>query len=368
MPTRTHIDPFAPGHPPSRAELEGYLRGELDADQAHAVERWLENDPLTREALEGLVMPGALDAMSSMKAPVAGRSGQWWKAGGVMVTVAIVGALLWTVLGKGTEDAPEEAQVQPPTPIEEPFTAIPPDTGTAAAELTLRIEQARDVPESLQVGHTGTDLHNAEIAEVELDRTHDMLIPVSTLPPPAPDQALPEKKVLAPSKENRQLLFLHNLKLVSPKELYRVDPLMDLEIGGVDARYADADAQRTEQPPQRTMKYTAYMDIALGHFAKGRHKQCLQELRVVLRQYPDDVNALFYGGLSCYNLAMYEDAERYLARAWHHPISTFHEEAQWYHARSVLAGQGLASALPLLRAVADAGGFYAERAALELRK
>ena len=66
MPTRTHIDPFAPGHPPSQAELEGYIRGELDADQAHAVERWLESDPLTREALEGLGMPGALDAMRSM--------------------------------------------------------------------------------------------------------------------------------------------------------------------------------------------------------------------------------------------------------------------------------------------------------------
>ena len=97
MPTRTHIDPFAPGHPPSQAELEGYIRGELDADQAHAVERWLESDPLTREALEGLGMPGALDAMRSMKAPEAGRSGTWWRTGTVIVSLAIVAALLYSV-------------------------------------------------------------------------------------------------------------------------------------------------------------------------------------------------------------------------------------------------------------------------------
>ena len=103
------------------------------------------------------------------------------------------------------------------------------------------------------------------------------------------------------------------------------------------------------------------MDEALGRFAENDHKGCLDDLRFLLAQYPDDVNALFYGGLCAYNLGMYDRARALLHRAATHPVDVFNEEAAWYHALT-LERLGADGALDAFVRISANEGFYAEQA------
>ena len=57
-----------------------------------------------------------------------------------------------------------------------------------------------------------------------------------------------------------QLLFLHDLKLVHPKELYGNDPQLDLTDEHVAARFADQSARDSLRSQDRLVPYTQFME------------------------------------------------------------------------------------------------------------
>jgi tetratricopeptide (TPR) repeat protein len=166
-------------------------------------------------------------------------------------------------------------------------------------------------------------------------------------------------------RSSRQLLYLHDLKLVHPDEIYADREQLLAPPGGVPA-----DRSGPGQDPQsldsRAVPYVDFMDDLLGSFSRGDHRTALADLRELLSQHPDDVNGLFYAGLCCYNLGMFDRAAYFFDRAAHHPINTFDEEAAWFHALSVDQRGEPGDATELFRSIADQGGFYAERAKARL--
>ena len=181
-----------------------------------------------------------------------------------------------------------------------------------------------------------------------------------TIEPPLPDPAPP--RPLRAVRSGRRLVFLHDLKLVDPSELYPVDPLVNAGPKGVDARFADRSSQEAAREPLRTMRYLDFMDRALGRFAQHDHRATLQELEFLLKQYPDDVNARFYAAICDYQLGRYTEALEGFSRVATHEVDSFAEEARWYRALSTERAKGKETARALYQAVADGGGFYADRA------
>ena len=111
------------------------------------------------------------------------------------------------------------------------------------------------------------------------------------------------------------------------------------------------------------LHYNAFMDDALDKFVRNDHKGCLEELRFLLNQYPDDVNALFYAGLCSYNLGLNVRAKDFLHRAATHPVDVFDEEAQWYYALTLERIGDRDAAQDAFDRISQQGGFYAPRAA-----
>jgi tetratricopeptide (TPR) repeat protein len=197
----------------------------------------------------------------------------------------------------------------------------------------------------------------ARIEREAMERIAPRTSATSTATDPAPP-ATPKGNV----RTSRQLLFLHDLKVVHPQELYANVPALGDDPANVLARYTDSSTQRTDRAEQRRVQYIAFMEDALGKFVRNDHKGCLEELRFLLQQYPDDVNALFYAGLCSYNLGMNERARSFLHRAATHSIDVFDEEATWYHALSLeQLGETEAAQGSFARIVAR-NGFYAQRA------
>ena len=70
---------------------------------------------------------------------------------------------------------------------------------------------------------------------------------------------------------------------------------------------------------------------------------------MVLAQYPDDVNALFYGGYCAYQNEDFVLAETWLTRSLESPIGTFREENKYHLAKVYMARYKLEEARTLLR-------------------
>lgn len=362
MATRTYTDLLGPEGTPTRATLELYVRGELSASERHAVERCMEADPLVRDAVEGLQLPGALSAMSTMKPPpgTGGPSVIWSRT---LLALALIGAgwaatLLWT----------KETPAPLPVVVQIALTDQPFRADSAIAVVKQELAAAEALPVAAQIGHEPA--HQRPVVVRDTSSIAATIIPpvdpAAALSPETQPSASPEIVRTAPTPgSNRQLAFVHDLKLVDPSELYAHVPVIN-DPGGVPASFADAD-QRTERTePPRVMRYMDFMEEALGRFDANDHRGCLRELLFLLSQYPKDINARFYAGLCCYNLGLNDRAMSYLGAVVNDPVDTFREEADWYLALAQERAHGPGTARGAFERIASAKGFYAAKAELKL--
>ncbi|MBL7950679.1 MAG: hypothetical protein JNM62_03065 [Flavobacteriales bacterium] len=358
-------DPFKPSGDLSPATLKAYLEGRLDAAAAHEVELHMESDPLLRDAEAGLRLPGACAGAGALNAHRPTGAGSSWAVWALSAIVVSTAGTLWYA-------SIDPAGTAAKDPVHAQGTEVPSLTRGAAA---VRIQQqeiqaAIEIPESLHIGHSIGERHALSALSVQASAptdtaariTVDPVQPRTTAPPLAGD-AIEGMALRRHQRPSMQLVYLHDLKLIHPKEVYGRSPEVDATATGVDARFSNAAERDQASMQERRVAYLTFMDEALEKFVQNDHKGCLEDLRFVLAQYPDDVNALFYAGLCCYNLGMNERAERFLERAAHHSFPVFDEEAEWYHA---LALQRLGEQGPAQEAfhrIVRAQGFYAGRAA-----
>ncbi len=355
MPIRSTPEPFAPGTPPDRDTLLAYAEGRLDDAQQHAVEQHLEADPMLREAMEGMTMPGAMGALPKLDR-MRPYTKPWapWTLAGMLVIVA--GA--WLILSPILERQEPAMTILP----EQPVVADDPIELNIPLEVT-EIDAAVEQPESLRIGHLTSDRHIQQAASatsVEREPVPERIIggsmPKDLGKPPAPP--IPEK---GPRTVTR-LIYLQGFKLAHPDDLRYKDPHNVGPGGSVRARFEDRHAQDAAEDPHRTMGYVPFMDRALTRFKRNDHKGTLEELRHLMEQFPDDVNALFYAGLCCYNLGMYQHARALLHRAATHAVPVFDEEAAWYHALTLERLGEHTAAQEAFGRIAAQGGFYAAQA------
>jgi hypothetical protein len=366
-PKFTH--PFASVEPPSPEQLKAYLAGQLSGEEAHMIERALEDDALLREAVEGLQEPDAMIGLKGLdehrpNGPRPSGPGPLLLVGAIAGMALVAG--IWLVVsplmdstGTSTHLPPAEDRNSAPE-----VYAAPSQPALDATEIAAAVEQ----PESLRIDHVEV-VRNAPVREARVPIERETGVrPISSTRPLEPVVDPVRTRPERAPRASRQLLYLHDLKLVHPKELYSAIPDIDPAKLGVSAQYPDrSDLQRGSEE-QRLQAYTAFMEAALGKFSRNDHKGCLEDLRFLLEQYPDDVNALFYAGLCSHNLALYGRARSYLHRAATHDFDTFYEEAVWYHALTLeRMGEVDAAREAYARIVAE-DGFYAERASTRLRK
>lgn len=348
MTMETH--PFAPVTTPTPEQWHRYLRGELGARERHAVERAIEQDPLLRDALDGVAVPGGLAGMEQLRAqrPSAANGARWpWVLGGSLLLVALA---WWSRPGTRTN-----------TPAHASVTVVAPVTVAERVAFAQEVEEATPLPPAEQVGPAAVERFIVRDAvRIEREPPPARMEPHGTTVERGTPETAPDGVRL--HHKGRRLMFLHDLKAVDPVELYPPDRLLQVRVGAVEAPYADAPSQSHARANAPVMAYRDFLDEALGRFAAGDRRGCLEDLFFLLDQYPEDVNALFYAGLCAHELGLSERAMRHLQLARDHRVDSFAEEAAWYHALALLRARGLEAAHAELQAVAAAGGFYAARA------
>ncbi len=108
--------------------------------------------------------------------------------------------------------------------------------------------------------------------------------------------------------------------------------------------------------------YYDYLRKSMSFFAEGRYKKALNRYLLILDQYPEDLNALFYGGLSYHNLGKNEEAIVFFDKIINGDVYVFNEEALWYKTKALIKLKKNTEAKSILEEIIAHGGFYTQEA------
>ena len=179
-----------------------------------------------------------------------------------------------------------------------------------------------------------------------------------------------EKKI-ASKRFAAKEYYPEDLKLVDYRA-YRNSNIVEtrqLELIGLPANMEDENDEQDEMVwKDVNIPYDEYIRKTLRYFNKGNYKKALSRFETVIKSYPDDINALFYGGLCYYNLGNNENAIEYFQKTAIHTYSNFDEEALWFLALSYRNLKLYDKAKGILKEISASKGFYAKQAANLLEK
>lgn len=354
---------------PTEQELIQYHEGKLDRTRVREIEELALDHPMLMEALEGyavLATPGTSSGESSV-----GHSGMWkfWLGGAVVLGVAASVFLLNNAASKQENSVQKMAE-----PAKEILFAEPVDTsGQVLAEVRQLPEQEKVIIQKQEprvfidildpVGYeepiSPIDTHSyPRIVNKDVTLRNDNLEYKSA--------GEVEIKRHAGIIYMGKILFIRNFKIIDYTLMRRSDWATLEPEGGVEAQFEDEDKQRESKRQQdkteQTVGYIEFMDEAMAFVEKQQWKQAIPRFEMVLAQYPDDVNALFYGGYCAYQNEDFVLAETWLARSLESPIGTFREENKYHLAKVYMARYKLEEARTLLREIVAAKGFYTVQA------
>jgi len=362
MPTRTHTDPFSPRAPLTREQLQRYARGELSPAEQREVELHAEHDPLVREAMAGLALPGAIPALQGLSEPPGISAPGWgtWVIGGTGAVV-IVGCILWYASGSWATSTTGTKPTTSPKTIPEETIAKRTDSLLNA----VRVEIAATTPLALEVRASVS--HDDRF--IQRDTIGVEPLPVRPLGLPHV-LGSPAQQLQSDAPPAHHLLYLHNFKLVDPKDLYGEGAPKFYSLGVPANGTASEQEVHVDTMPQRppaNIPYLDYMDDALAAYARGEQHLALNDMLFLLGQYPDDVNGQFYAGLCCYDLGMFIRARSWFDQVKQNKMDEFNEEADWYEALAVERMDGGVAAHDRFDRIAKTGGFYAAKAQEHLK-
>lgn len=134
---------------------------------------------------------------------------------------------------------------------------------------------------------------------------------------------------------------------------------------------ARAKGAQTEKPQSyeyttTEYEYDDYLELALRDYENGHLAEAINKFTTIDEHYPQDVNASFYKGLCFYELENYGHARTMFEQILAQENNVFHEEANFYKARTLIAQKQYTAGKALLQQIVDRKGFYSERAAKQL--
>ncbi len=351
MTSGTNKHPFAPGPAITRDQLLAYVEERASAREQFEVEFAMEHDPLLADAIEGYKIPGAIDGLKELEEHRPGSSFNPWNwSFPIVLMIAILSIPIRVDQQNGTAVQIAEEQI-----------------GVIREEIPFQIETEEKIEELTEI-HSEGDLELIVPTAANIDRngTIEHLRPIKIDLPTTISRDEGSLPIARKERSGLQLHYVHDLKILHPKELYPFDPMVELANGSVTADRSDRSGNDLKilQPVEES--YLNYMDHALKHF-RTDPRLCLEELIHLLDQYPDDPNALFYAGMCHLETRNFRSAAHYLSRALKHRSGVFNEEADFYHAIAIEGKGDRKAATRALEKIAEENGFYSGRARERIR-
>jgi TolA-binding protein len=108
--------------------------------------------------------------------------------------------------------------------------------------------------------------------------------------------------------------------------------------------------------------YFSYLKETMKLFDKKTYTLALENFNAILNTYPDDINALFYGGLCYFEQKQYNKSIAFFDQARKNSFLNFREEAEWLLLQSYVESNDFEKANALKNEIVNGNGFYAKQA------
>lgn len=353
----------------NKKHIEDYLAGKLSPKEANALEKKALDDPFLYEAIQGFEENPAAAKQFLKKGKYTGI--------GLSLLVICVGIGITYLL-------------LPKTNTDNEILVLNSSNDSIQSDEVVILEEIRNdkMDSSLEAMHIDESLRHLDANEVAQDQGKHYPIKndLSTTLPMEDEEPIiihdneipdPTKSQLSPEEihgwgEGVPYDYLSNLYVVDYRKIERVKNTVSykrMELGGTSAAFESEEMQANNELIEVEVKvsYWEYLGKAMQRFEAGDYKASLNQYLIILQQYPEDLNALFYGGLCFYNFGEFEKAIDYFEQIEQSDLNGFKEEALWYQAKSFIELGLTKEAGKILEIIIVKGGFYTEKA-IQLKK
>ena len=348
----------------SKEDIKNYLKGNLNEQEKRAIEGKIESADFNTEAMEGFEsVSNSSVGFKKAEKRINSRLNKFkFNFNAILLTLTSLFIVGFTILILFPETSTNKKLRLTKNKIKEQITEI--------IELT---DSAIDVAETLPINEiisSSEIIVNSPIkaeksdnlnAVINKKRTNE-IIKMKMREAVKIDVENNYKKPI--SIINSPHAYLHQLLVFNYKERESIKKeKIKTELSGLPAAYETTqDDALNIQIHIKEIPYNEFLKGALLDFRKNKFKTALKQFKVILKQYPNDINALFYGGLCYYNIKQQGKAIEHFDACIIHSYSIFEEEANWYKAKSLYEKGNYNLSKEVLNNIIVEKGFYSKLA------
>jgi len=334
-------------------KIRRYLNGEMAAAEAEEFLQMAKNDPFLADALEGYQISGAspndtLELKSRVIKPKRTKLVRWTI--GLSVAASLILIAFYTVSimspGIGHTGIKSAQNIIVIKPIIETVDTIENDDSVFISENNIRpyTAEIRIMPEKVIVPESIAPLY-----------VNKQLIVENNIP----DNQLESTYKY---RSNHFYSYIGSFKVVD----YRYDKRINKENLEIVDNSTVFTANRTNLIPASEMSYVGFLQNALDKYKNGNYHDALADFNIILDQYPNDANAVFYKALCYYKLGDNEKSLNLFDKTLASRVNTFHEESNWYKGLILKEEKQYAAAEKVLQEIVNDNGYYGVQAKIEL--
>lgn len=366
----------------SEKDIKDYLDGKLSQEERNAIEQKSQNSALETEALEGFeANPKAIALLPGLKnqfsAKYTSSSTNSILFKNILVAASITGvavfvtSLFWMNQPNQNNNLVAEVVESKETPLQEEKRAEIEAIEEAEVIHDSSQIKSEDVIENTPITlHFADAIENEPIQEEEIAEAISESFQLNTMSAKAVKITVPEKNIL---KSNTKTKYINDFLVVDYSDIYAINELEDdFNLSGTPAKYksiADKeDNNSSENISTKDVDYQDYLSLTLSKFKNNNYKSALINFNTIIDQYPNDLNAHYYGGLCYYNIDNPTKAIDFFDFILNQNINTFHQEAQYYKAMCLIRLGQADQAKFIFQKIVSQNGFFIDQAKAMLDK
>jgi len=377
---------------PSLEEIEQYQNGMLSNERAYEIEALAQENPLVADALEGFAALPAFTSLPNFEDGIPTSSSAsygikllvktpspWWHLNGwiigIMVgsTSAMLLSTLYNIPASANANSDgmkietkqfEQSQVNE----EQAFDVIKTAEVQKAEKLIDKNNSTQSKTNIL------SDVNTPIVMDVNpIEEQRGNFVGLSGITPD-PQVLVNDSKIIEGIKSSRlaavQIAHIYDYKVADYSELRAGGwkPIEQIQTGTL-ANQENRDSKSSElneSTDTKAIPYMEYLAQCMNEFDRGRYAAAYVNFSLILKQYPTDVNAQFYGSMSMFKDGKYQEALEGFDMVLKNMISVFNEESRFYKAKSLKALGRLDEAKLLFEKIIRDNGFYANEASREI--
>jgi len=350
-------------------KINQYVSGDMPSSEKNTFEKEALDNPFLQDAIDGFSENTA--ALNYFKTNLKRKSNaNYYYLGIGLISVLLIGGLIWK-FNESTFEKNKFVTIdkQPLTPQNLVLEIIPVELETLQV-ISKRDEISQYIlvkkqknnpiePKTLELtdnikNDTFTQQNfTLEIVELSINEDDD-----------AEDELI---QTLTKVKVNYPFTYFYDLAVVDYRRYENREKSITKTTyiySGIAANYESQSTQNQSEFSEKVVdvSYMDYLKESIWYFSKAKYRNALKQFDIIASQYKNDLNALFYGGLSNYNLGRFEFALTNFISITVLKDSPFYEEALWYKAKTEIKLGHINQAKQDLELVIIDGGFYAEKA------